>query len=276
MKLPQSIEIILQNEIDPAFAERARLIIEKIIEAKPKRVLDAGCGRGFYVKLASLLDFPVEIVGIDLQKKYLAVAYENCKRDKRVKLKNASIYEIPYEKEYFDFIISSEVLEHLDDDIKAVTELRRVLKKNGTLVVTVPNKDFPFLWDPLNWLLMRFLNTHVNKNIWWLAGIWADHERLYSKVEIKTLLANKFNINEIKPVLHWCWPFSHFLLYGIGKNIVERISNKSFDRFNFTENKPISGALARLMALPAKLDIFHENSLTSANWVVIANKPIYD
>ncbi len=49
-----------------------------------------------------------------------------------------SITDMSFEKGSFDNIVCSEVLEHVEDDTKAVSELRRVLKAGGTLVVTVP------------------------------------------------------------------------------------------------------------------------------------------
>lgn len=250
----QHLYKILGNEIDPVFAKRARLILDAMIRKKPKRILDAGCGRGFYLKLASLLDFPAEIAGVDINKDYLTLAQKNCHGDKRVKIKMDSINSLAFPDDYFDFIICSEVLEHVSDDRSALKELHRVLKKGGTMIITVPNRNFPFLWDPLNWTLMKLFNTHVPKHIWWLAGIWADHERLYKQAEFEKLIKSKFTICSSHTLVHWCWPFSHFLLYGIGKNIVERLNAKSFSRFSFEKDRPLTRILAKIFSLPSRFD----------------------
>lgn len=247
----QKIVSILQCEIDPAFAKRAEFIFQEIEKRKPKKILDAGCGRGFYVRAISLYKFPKEIHGIDINKIYLAKARQSC-NDKRIKLKEVSIYDTKYPSNFFDFIICSEVLEHLDDDKKALVELKRILKSNGVLVITVPNYNFPFLWDPFNWILMRFFKTHINKDIWWLAGIWADHKRLYSKEEITSKVKEYFKIVDQKLFLYWCWPFSHFLLYGIGKNLVEKLGFDDFNRFNFTGGKTFSSFVAHIVRLPSQ------------------------
>lgn len=244
------IQAILAAEIDPAFAKRAAFIFEKLEEKKSQRILDAGCGRGFYVRMMSFYDFPKEIHGIDINTNYLEIAKKQI-NDKRIHLHKASIYHTGFEDNYFDFIICSEVVEHLTDDYKALLELRRVLKPNGVLIITVPNENFPFFWDPLNWFLMRFFKTHVNKNIWWLAGIWADHERLYTENDIQHLIQKvRFQIKKIQRVAYSCLPFSHFLLYGIGKNLVERFEIQEFNRFSF-KKRPLSEFMARLFRSPS-------------------------
>jgi len=271
MKLPEKLKILLKNEIDPAFAKRAEYIFNKISDKKPKKILDVGCGRGFYVFGCSLFNFIKEIHGLDNNDEYLKIAKRNCV-DKRIKLRKGNAYSLPYPDKYFDFIICSEVLEHLKNDNKGLQELHRVLKPKGTLIITVPNKNFPFLWDPLNWLLMKVFKTHINKDIWWLAGIWADHERLYDEKDIiNKVNENGFKILDSQRIINFCWPFSHFLLYGIGKNLVERLKFNSFNRFNFNGKKTISYYLGCLISLPSSL-IKNYNKDPSVNISLLIQK----
>ena len=267
----KKLEHILQNEIDPAFGKRSKFIFEQIEKRRPKIILDIGCGRGFYLKSLSLYKFPKKIFGIDINDKYLIKAKKNC-QDKRIIIKKGTIYSLPYEDNYFDFIICSELLEHLKDDKRGIKELSRVLKKNGTIAITVPNYDFPFFWDPLNWILMRFFNTHIDKNIWWLAGIWADHERLYKKEELKEKINKYFRPIKFKLLIRWCWPFSHLILYGIGKNLVERLNINSLDRFNFEDKKQFSSAIAKIFSLPSSLLDKRFKIKSAMNIVVLAQK----
>lgn len=247
------LDATLKSEVDPGFSGRARFIFEQLEASKPQRILDAGCGRGFYTSAAALYPFIKEIHGIDVNEAYLKKA-RNASHDKRINLQKASIYHLPYPNGYFDFIIASEIFEHLDDDAAALKELQRILKKGGTLVASVPHIDFPFLWDPVNWVLMRLFKTHVNKNIWWLAGIWADHERLYSRKQFRTLFTNAgMQVKSMKGLIRHCWPFSHFILYGIGKNLVERLNMKSFSRFNFDEDKQAGKLLASIVGFPSRM-----------------------
>lgn len=261
---------ILQNEIDPAFGKRSRFIFEEIEKQRPKVILDIGCGRGFYLKSLGFYKFPKKIVGIDINDKYLLKAKKIC-QDKRIIIKKGSIYSLPYRDNYFDFIICSEVLEHLKDDKKGFKELFRVLKRGGTAAITVPNYHFPFFWDPINFILMRFFGKHVNKNVWWLAGIWADHERLYrAETLLKRIDGKKFVIKKFKKLVHYCWPFSHFLLYGVGKNLVERVGLKKYNRFNFANSSPTF--LAKIFSWPSSFDSKRNLDDSAVNLCILLQK----
>lgn len=253
--IPKPLRHSLAAEIDPAFAKRAGFIFEAVAQRKPKRILDMGCGRGYYTHSLTFFPFIRKIDAVDVNPDYVRVAKSHA-TDTRISFHQASIYSLPFPDGSFDCIILSEVLEHLAQEKKALLELRRILKKNGTLLITVPNHRFPLLWDPLNWFLMHLFGTHVNKHIWWLAGIWADHDRLYTEANfVRVLERSGFLVREeVQRVLHWSWPFTHFFLYGIGKNIVEHLpGGDNFSRFSFDRPKPLSMVMARLMALPSLL-----------------------
>ncbi|MCS7093221.1 MAG: class I SAM-dependent methyltransferase [Patescibacteria group bacterium] len=270
----EKLRNFLQSEIDPAFLERARYILEKVETLKPKKVLDAGCGRGFYLKALTYFPFIREIHGIDINDHYLKIANQITSDDSRVFVKKQSIQKTSYQDNYFDLIICSEVIEHLKDDVGALRELKRVLKDKGYLIITVPNEEFPFLWDPLNWILMKFFKIHVNKNTWWLAGIWADHERLYSSNNLRKVVTQAgLEILETKYLIRFCWPLSHFMIYGLGKNIVESFNLQSVNRFNFNENKRLAKLISFIFHLPTHLEsLFNCQSRTSTNIIVLLKK----
>lgn len=270
--LPVSIETILKNEIDPGFAKRARAIFTVVEALQPKKVLDAGCGRGFYVQGLTFFPFVKEIHGIDLNVQYLLRARKNIK-DNRVKVRQGSLYQLPFANNTFDLVICSEVLEHLDRDDQAVREIYRVLKPGGSAVFSVPHANYPLLWDPINWILERVFNTHISKDIWWLAGIWADHVRLYTPEQFRqTVTDGKLRIVKQHSFVHWSWPFSHFLLYGIGKNLVERFGAVSFDRFT-AQAKPLAQLLGKIMAWPSSFDPANMENVSSIDLFIHAQKP---
>lgn len=267
------IEPYLRGEIDPAFALRARLILEQVVKQRPQSVLDIGCGRGFYLKMISYYDFALKIHGIDLKNEHLESAAKVLpENDKRFNLQQASVYELPFENESMDFVICSEVLEHLDQPLAGISEIYRVLKKNACVAVSVPQLQFPFFWDPLNWLLMRVLKTHVSKDIHWLAGIWADHERLYQRHELEESFKNGFDILKIENIVANCLPFSHFVIYGLGKNLVEQGFFKSLNRFSFEKPSLIRKSLALIMRLPSFLLDDPQNDRIGANLFLLAKK----
>jgi len=227
----QKIESILCTEPDPSFARRAKIIFENLDLKGRKEVLEVGCGRGFYLKTLKTVWPDLVITGVDVNQNYLDVA-RGYLGDLGVGLIRGDATDLPFTDNSFDRIIATEVLEHIPDDQKVVSEMYRVLKPGGIAMVTVPNKNYPFCWDPLNWILERVFSWHIPSNIWWLAGLWADHVRLYEDKDLKDKLKKVgFKIEKVWYSTHYCFPFSHFFLYGIGKNLVEQGFLKSFNRF---------------------------------------------
>ena len=89
---------------------------------------------------------------------------------------------LPFADGTFDAVVTSEVLEHIQDDVTAISELHRVLKPGGTLGVTVPT------WWPekINWMLSD--EYHAPKSP-------GGHVRIYSATELKAKLRSAgFNV----------------------------------------------------------------------------------
>jgi len=227
----KKIDRILEFEPDPAFARRARIILGNLDLNGNEKILEVGCGRGFYLRALKEVWPGLEIVGVDINQKYLTVA--KCfLNDLKIKLVRANATNLPFENKTFDWVIVTEILEHLADDRKAILEIFRVKKPQGGVIVTVPNKKYPFFWDPLNWVLENFFNWHIPSKIWWLAGIWADHFRLYGEKELRDKFEKSgFKVEKVWRSTRYCFPFSHFLFYGIGKNLVEKGFLRPFNRF---------------------------------------------
>jgi 2-polyprenyl-6-hydroxyphenyl methylase / 3-demethylubiquinone-9 3-methyltransferase len=228
-----TVDKYLGIEPDPAFARRAGIIFNNLKGLKKGvKVLDCGCGRGFYLKVVSVAFPDLKLYGTDLNNNYLTTAQKTI-ANKDVKLSVGNAEDLSFNENYFDAVIASEILEHVENDGKVLEEIKRILKPNGIAMITVPNKNYPILWDPLNWILERFFNTHIPSNIWWLAGIWADHKRLYSKEElVQKVHKVGLRVDKIWETTHYCFPFSHFIFYGIGKNLVEIGFFQDFNRFS--------------------------------------------
>lgn len=232
------LESLLRNEPDIAFRNRVHFIVKELKVEPTDKILEVGCGRGFILNILSAL-FTAEFHGIDIAKDHLAIARKQLK-NRNVKLKYASVYELPYPDNSFDKIVSTEVLEHLEHEDKALGEIRRVLKPGGKLIVTVPNKKYPFLWDPINKTLETVFGTHVKKGMF--SGIWAHHVRLYGKKQLKSVLEkNNFTVRKLIGSTHYCFPFSHNIVYGIGKtlqesNLLPHTVVNAVDRFSYNKN----------------------------------------
>lgn len=269
----QKTNFYLESEADPAFARRAKIILNNLKIKPNDRVLDVGCGRGFYLRSVKEIEPMADIYGVDLNDKYLAKAKKTV-NGLNIKIIKGDILNLPFKNNFFNKVIASEILEHVDNDERAILEIHRVLKPGGSVLITVPNKDYPFFWDPLNWTLEKFLDIHIPSNIWWLAGIWADHIRLYSEGELTIKLRKAgFKIKKLVKTTYYCFPFSHFILYGIGKNIVELGLMKNFDRFSTRTGKSL---INKLILWPFRLiDSLNEGKnfkTSSVNIIVKAVK----
>ena len=105
------------------------IAMDLIKDGTGKKALDAGCYRGWFS------------LGLK-RKKYDVYACDlhDGQGIPFVKYAQADLNKIlPYEDNFFDLIISLEVLEHLDNPSFTISEFRRVLKKDGELILTTPN-----------------------------------------------------------------------------------------------------------------------------------------
>lgn len=66
------------------------------------------------------------------------VEYVTADLDPRIVMEQVDITNIPFKSESFDMVICSYVLEHVDDDLTAMKELRRITRPSGTVIVMVP------------------------------------------------------------------------------------------------------------------------------------------
>jgi ubiquinone/menaquinone biosynthesis C-methylase UbiE len=129
-------------------------------------ILDAGCGEGFTLEYLRVRSIGKTYEGIDFLQK--AVEIGN-KVHPKIILKKASIYELPYKDNSFDLVLSTEVLEHLEDPKKALKEIFRVSKKY--VLLSVPNEPI-FMGSNFlrgkNW--SRFGNDIEHINHWTFFG----------------------------------------------------------------------------------------------------------
>src|SRR3954469_20652448 len=101
------------------------------------RVLDAGCGSG---RTLDDLTAYGAASGTELNPAGVAAA-----RRRGHEVREGRVEAIPYEDASFDLVTCLDVIEHTDDDVAALSDLRRVTRPGGRLVVSVP--AHPRLWS---------------------------------------------------------------------------------------------------------------------------------
>jgi ubiquinone/menaquinone biosynthesis C-methylase UbiE len=146
--------------------QMVKLRVDQILDTLPgkhsaisgKRILDSGCGPGRYIR--TLLDYdPSEVVGLDFG---VDIIEENKKRFSEfsnVKFTQSSCHDLPFDNEYFDFVVSAGVLHHLENPMESlIKEHARVIRKGGYLFIFIAGKGGLELEV---WRFMRkFLNSY--------------------------------------------------------------------------------------------------------------------
>lgn len=109
-----------------------------------KWILDAGCGAGRFLDVASLSG--CEVVGIDLSTAVDAAA-KTLHGRANVHLIQASLFKLPFRNAAFDGVCSIGVIQHTPDPRRALKALPRVLRPGGRVAVTVYERK---PWTKLN------------------------------------------------------------------------------------------------------------------------------
>ena len=148
-------------------------------------ILDAGCGNGRHVwqvckaNTGLSVAFDLDIPSL-LRAKYMLDQMDlKSEAVGSWHMVSGSVTSLPFEDAMFHKVICSEVLEHVPDDYKAVSELTRVLKPGGVLAVSVPSQ----FAESVCW---RISDDYHNTP--------GGHIRIYKKTDILGLLS-KFNLD---------------------------------------------------------------------------------
>jgi SAM-dependent methyltransferase len=122
--------------------------------------IDIGCGVGSNLNL--LISKGIHTIGLD----HSLYALTLVKRRLELPLINGDLNKLPLRSNSIGLIVAMDVLEHLENDANGISELYRVLKKGGNLILTVP----------------------AFKSLWGIQDVVTGHKKRYSKKEILTKL----------------------------------------------------------------------------------------
>jgi SAM-dependent methyltransferase len=119
-----------------------RTVLERTIERlglpAQAQILDAGCGSG-----RNMVDLARHgtVTGVELSETSVELARVRGAGE----VIAGSVMDMPFDDDAFDLTVSLDVIEHLEDDVGALRELRRATKPGGALLVTVP--AYQWLWS---------------------------------------------------------------------------------------------------------------------------------
>jgi SAM-dependent methyltransferase len=145
-------------------------------------VLENGCGVGMYVQ--KLSGFGGRVIGLEYDLERATEAGLNSKE-----IVNAAGEFIPLPASTFDLILSHEVIEHVQDDCAAISEMIRVLKPGGRAVIFCPNRGYPYETHGIFWNGKYYFGNKLFVN--YLPRTWrnklAPHVRVYSRNDMQKL-----------------------------------------------------------------------------------------
>jgi 2-polyprenyl-3-methyl-5-hydroxy-6-metoxy-1,4-benzoquinol methylase len=185
---------------DSGFEEIERTLLS----CSKTRVLDVGCATGSL--LASLRQRGWETAGVEISR----AQAEYGKIQRNLDLRNGSLEEIRFSGEYFNVVIASHLIEHLNDPASFVMEVYRILDPKGYFFVTTPN---------ISGMQARLFGNR------WRSAIF-DHLYLFSIKTLTRLLSEKgFAIEKIST-----WGG---LAKGAAPEKIKRLFDKAAKRFGF-------------------------------------------
>lgn len=171
-----------------------------------KWVLDVGCGSGRFAEIA--LAHGARVVAIDLSS-----AVDACKKNlspnPSLDVVQASIYELPFKPESFDFVYSIGVIQHTPDPRRSVLEICRMVKPGGSIALWIYERDwksyigtvgFKYLFRPLTKNMTRqgaekFSNSI--EAICWPILRFARHAGLPGKIVMRMLPTSSAHIQNV-------------------------------------------------------------------------------
>ena len=109
-----------------------------LAKMSPHSVLEVGCGEGFLLDYIARRDAGLRLTGVDVSLD--AVRFARGHVAVETDLLAGSAYELPFRAAAFDLVVCSEVLEHLDDVERAVSELKRVSARY--VLISVPLEPY--------------------------------------------------------------------------------------------------------------------------------------
>lgn len=159
-------------------------------------ILDFGCGAGQILKEIKKVNPGAKLIGLDISEKALNEAKKELPYAEFYKINDGE--KVPIQDNSVDLIFSSEVIEHAYDTENAVSEISRILKSGGKLLLTTPYHGFI---KNLTILLSGKFDSHFDPI--------GPHVRFFSKKTLLNLL-EKYNL-KIEKIGYYgrFYPLSH-------------------------------------------------------------------
>jgi ubiquinone/menaquinone biosynthesis C-methylase UbiE len=202
-------------------------------------VLEVGCGAGAFVRAIKSYRDDLLLTGVDVDSDAIAHA-KNI--DHTNKYLTADAHELPFPKDSFNAVIAIDVLEHLHDPLKAILEIKRILKKGGILYLSVPLEGS--LWT------IHGLSSRIGFRPKY---IYASHIQQYSNHDIVKLLEQagykNVHFKYSGHLLQQIADFSYFSLLQLCKSKPEHTVEGYIENLQKGKKKELYSVVRGIMAV---------------------------
>lgn len=163
-------------------------VISSLIPIKPKTVLDVGCASGWFLSEISKVYPKSSCTGVDVYDK--ALMYGK-KHYPHITFTRSNAEKLPFRSHSFELVISTEVLEHVENPQTMISEIYRVTKSKGHAIIELDagNKLFALIWH--FW-------THLQGKVWNHA-----HLHIFTPEKLIQLLIEKGFTIQKKKIFNW-------------------------------------------------------------------------
>ena len=182
-------------------------------------ILDFGCGNGYLVRKVRKLGYRAYGCDIDIGD---GLDVDLMKNEGVIRLINSENYRIPFDDNFFDFIFSDQVFEHVKDYSLAISEIERVLKPSGFSLHIFPSRYIfiePHIWVPFGSVIQRR---------WWLS--------LWAKLGIRKKSQKNFGSKE---TTEQNYRYLHKYTNYLPKKEITQLFKEHFDNVKFCEKEYI-------------------------------------
>ena len=201
------------------------LVKKNLPSLQKARFLEIGCGTGDFIKHLRD-DRKLEITGSEVYLKGLVYAKKN---QPDVEFIQFDVTKGQIGRE-FDMIVAFDVIEHIEDDMTALSNINQMLGKHGVAIISVP--QHMFLWGPLDEIV--------------------KHKRRYSRAELrKKMEANGFNIRYTTSFVFFLFP-----LMLMARLSDKKRDNTDSDQKALSKRVKFSPVLNHVMGFFMRIDEF--------------------
>ena len=125
---------------NPPLVARYQIVVDAFRQlGNGRTVLDVGCGDGYL--MAQLAPYATRVTGVEYDSKGVAIALAKLQSATNCEVVQESCYTLPFAAGVFDCTTSTDVIEHLTEPNNHLSEICRVIKPDGALILTTPRRQ---------------------------------------------------------------------------------------------------------------------------------------